>query len=375
MTIDEYYVGSKRYYKVRFWYYINNKRKSKCKQGFELKKVAERWADDEKRRLEGLTENADRMRVKEFLYKWIDTKEEKLAPSTLRGYKVNIRHCESIFDYLLPHLKIIHIQNLADELSRKGLRYNSVKYVLRMLHSAFQYAIRNDFMKVNPVDRIEIKPDEKPFEATVYSEKDLGDLIMLLREQHHWLYIPVLLASFRGLRKGECLSLEISNIDFENNKAHIKNTYQIVNREKIHKKVKTKASDSTIDISGFLAEELRAAIGRMKASGRIPQYISEVDGKLPDPSHISRAIKQFQEANKLPLCRFHDLRHTFAVVQLEAGTDLDTLKRLLRHSKIGITSDYYLHNNITLIRKASAVMDNVVKIKCAKSVTKEEKKG
>jgi site-specific recombinase XerD len=51
------------------------------------------------------------------------------------------------------------------------------------------------------------------------------------------------------------------------------------------------------------------------------------------------------------------------MLQIEQGTDLDTLKRLLGHSKIGITSDLYLHGNISLIEKASTSIDNVVFMK------------
>ena len=121
---------------------------------------------------------------------------------------------------------------------------------------------------------------------------------------------------------------------------------------------------------------LKRLLQKLKREQRGAFVFCDMEGAPLDAHHLYRDFQIAQrKAHFDRLIRFHDLRHTFAVVQLEARTDLDTLKRLLRHSKIGITSDYYLHNNITLIRKASAVMDNVVKIKCAKSVTKEEKKG
>jgi len=67
-------------------------------------------------------------------------------------------------------------------------------------------------------------------------------------------------------------------------------------------------------------------------------------------------------------------RHTFAGLQLEQGTDLDTLRRLLGHSKIGITSDIYLHGNKTLIKKASKKLDDKIFVKCHTNVTLEDKK-
>jgi integrase len=60
------------------------------------------------------------------------------------------------------------------------------------------------------------------------------------------------------------------------------------------------------------------------------------------------------------------------MIQLENGTDLDTLKRLLGHSKDGITSDLYLHENLNLIKTASLSMDKIVKFDCTTIVPKSE---
>jgi len=356
MEVKSYKVGSKTYYSCRFWYYKNGKKKSKYKSGFEKKKEAEDWGIDTKRKLEGLAEGADGITVKEFLEKWIVTKEKKLSPTTLSGYKTNIQHINNhIGNISLMKLKLIDVQNMADTLTKSGLKYRTVKYVCRVLHAALEYALKNDLVEKNVCKGVEIAEDNEKFEISVYTAEDLGKLISLLREQKHYLYIPVLLAAMRGLRRGECLGLRWSDIDFNNNIAYVRNNYVVVEGKEIHKKVKTKESERIFSIEGFLAEELKE---HKKRANSI--YVSEIDGKLPDPSHLSRALKNFQKANNLPTCRFHDLRHTFAVLQLECGTDLDTLKRLLGHSKIGITSDTYLHNNKTLIKKASTNIDNLV---------------
>lgn len=176
----------------------------------------------------------------------------------------------------------------------------------------------------------------------------------------------------RGLRRGEALGLRMSDIDFEKEVAYIRNNYVIVGGKVYNKKVKTKKSNAVIDISGFIIGEIKRIKEKNEREGRIMQYVCEVDGQLPDPTHLSRALKNFQIANGLPVCRFHDLRHTFAMLQLENGTDLQTLKELLRHSKIAVT-EIYLHDDMKMKRAASAKMDKILNLHCDNIVTKSKK--
>lgn len=375
MEIKEYKEGSKRLFSGRFWYYKNGIKKSKYKSGFNKKKDAEKWCTNEKDRLEGLDIGADKTKVKDFLESWVKKKEDnkKISPTTLSGYNVNIKHANKyIGNSIVSTVKKVDIQDMADALSADGLKYKTVKYVVRTLHAAFNYAIEKELIIKNPCKGIDITEDDHPFEYNIYSADDLAELILKLREQQHWLYFPVLLASMRGLRRGESIGLPWAEINFEDGTARISNNYVVVNKQEYHKKVKTKESHALIDISGFIASELKRAKENNEKNGIIQTYVCEVNGKLPNPTHISRALKQFQKANNLPICRFHDLRHTFAMLQLESGTDLETLKRLLRHSKIAVT-EIYTHENLKMKKAASAKMDNILKFDCDKNVTFSEK--
>lgn len=374
MTITEQKKGSKVTYTCRFWYYKNGIKKSKSKSGFLKKKDAERWGIDEKRKLERVHVDSDKMLLGEFLERWIATKEGKLSPTTISGYKVNIGHIKRYLGKVpIANIETIDIQEMADDLSDEGKKKRTVSYVIRTLHVALQYAIKNKYITSNPCTDIAIADDKEEFEASILSVDDVGTLLSLLKEQEHYLYIPVLLAVMRGLRRGECLGLEWDDIDEKNNALYVKNNYVRVDGVDYHKKVKTKTSKRIVSIEGTLLNELIEHKERLYKNGIISKYVCVMpNGQLPVPSHISRGLRQFQEANNLPVCRFHDLRHTFAMLQLECGTDLDTLSRLLGHSKISVTSGYYLQQNITMIKKASATYDNMVLFKnkkCHNNVT------
>lgn len=137
MDIKTQKKGSKTTYSCRFWYYKNGIKKSKYKSGFATKKEAKAWGVDEKRKLERLREGSDKMTVEEFLDRWIRTKENKLKPTTLNGYKVNIKHINRYIGNIpLNKLLLMDVQEMADSLTEEDLKFRTVKYVIRTLHAA-----------------------------------------------------------------------------------------------------------------------------------------------------------------------------------------------------------------------------------------------
>ena len=59
----------------------------------------------------------------------------------------------------------------------------------------------------------------------------------------------------------------------------------------------------------------------------------------------------------LPAIRFHDLRHTYATLQLAAGTNPKLVAEVLGHKDVGITLDRYSHSQPTMHREAAERLD------------------
>jgi hypothetical protein len=62
----------------------------------------------------------------------------------------------------------------------------------------------------------------------------------------------------------------------------------------------------------------------------------------------------------LPAIRFHDLRHTFATLQLTAGTNPKIVSEVLGHKEVAITLDRYSHALPTLGAEAMDRLDAVL---------------
>lgn len=372
---------STKKWSVRVWWTDEKgKRESIQKSGFETKIAAKMWAEEKSDTGERSSyPDAHKLTLGRFLDDWIKMKESKLSPTTLNGYWVNIRKIkESLGHVLVQNLRMDMIQSFIDGQSevvvKKKVRKsdigeeeiteeikaapNTIRYILRTLHSALQYAIKAGIVQYNPADNIDL-PADREFNPATLGAEDVLTLITKLKQCGHILYLPVLLSVMHGLRRGEALGLRWADIDLENGTMHICNNYTVAGNILIEKGVKTKESDATIPMMGFVAAELKQIHNDQVKTGRIEKYVCACNGSLPDPRHISAFLGKFQRANKLPVCRFHDLRHSFAGIALDSGTDMDTLKHLMRHSKIAVT-ERYLHANVTREKSASLSIENAV---------------
>lgn len=66
-------------------------------------------------------------------------------------------------------------------------------------------------------------------------------------------------------------------------------------------------------------------------------------GASLDGSNLSGYFAQILKEQGLRRVRFHVLRHSFASLALQAGSDMKVVSEQLGHSQIGITLDLYSH--------------------------------
>ena len=69
---------------------------------------------------------------------------------------------------------------------------------------------------------------------------------------------------------------------------------------------------------------------------------------------IAYGIFRFHEG--MPICRFHELSHTFATHALAGGVDAKTLSGILGHTNASFTLDTYTHVTTDMQRNASAIV-------------------
>ena len=304
--------------------------------------------------IDGYSEKSS-ITFKEFSEIWVnDYAEVRLKKSTYTSNLRNLRKNLSYFDELsLDQITNHIIQRWISRLS-ENLAPKTVKNNYSLLHQILDQAVVWGFLKANPAVNIVLPKVEKK-EAKYYEEDEVMKLMQVLEkvpEQEYDYKVAVLLALFGGLRKGEICGLDYSDIDFKNNKIHIRKSRLTNKGEGVYEdSPKTKQSVRTISISVEVIDELKKLTEiqelRKKAQGynwiESPALLKSRNGKPIYPQNLYRWFRRLQQKNGLPEMPLHGLRHTHTAMLVNSGNDIEAVSHRLGHSTTTITLGTYSH--------------------------------
>ena len=175
-------------------------------------------------------------------------------------------------------------------------------------------------------------------------------------DERPWLYPIVHLAGLNGLRRGGVLGLRWRDVDLDARRASIRKTVVCVGHEVRESEPKTDKGKRSVPLDATTVEVLRGLrAGQKKRSlDRSDFLFSDDSGNPLDPETVSLVFERRVKRSGLPRIRFHDLRHTFATLALQAGVPLKVVSDILGHANISITGDTYSHVNPAMQEDATS---------------------
>ena len=288
-----------------------------------------------------------------FMNEWLDeVHRHKIQETTYLGYKGRVNGNMAKFfgeKVTLADLKPRSIHAFYDYLRSIGDNEQTVLHYHNLLHSMFEYAIRQEIFEYNPMQRVE-RPTVKRYAASFYSVEEVQTLLAFAKDDP--LYIPIVLAVYCGLRRSEALGMAWSNIDFEKDKMFVKQKVVEISRNgkkhiKISEDLKTESSRRVFalhpDVKKILLEHkerqemYRKQFGRSYSKKYLDMVCVDQLGDLIRPNFVTEHFDIFLKKHGMRKIRFHDLRHTCASLLVALGENMKVIQAYMGHSTMSIT--------------------------------------
>lgn len=224
-------------------------------------------------------------------------------------------------------LKLNHPQNRTDY--KKTISNTTINNYIRNIKVFFNWLSVEGEIRKNPVEGIEQVKTERRQKAGITEE----EFRLLLNQFDFTKYhgyrnkVIVMLLQDTGMRIGECLAVEVDNIDFKHRMILLTNTKG--RRERY------------VYFSQQMSKELRHYIKFKERYTSSTLLFSTTKSTALSIQSFERQLKQAAETIGFSI-HPHQLRNNFARQFLLNGGDLYTLSRILGHSSVTVTEEAYL---------------------------------
>lgn len=283
---------------------------------------------------------AETVLFKDAVRAWLHYVEHdrKRRPSTVRDYRNATDHrLIPVFgDRSLAAITAEDIDRWRERLVADGeLSDRTINKLLTILHGIFKRGQKVYGLPVNPVATADRQPSRQHGDIAVL---DPGDVELVAakaaNEQDAAIYT---VAAFTGLRLGELLALRWRDVDFTKRIVHVRWSY--VGRQEDRPKSHKVRSVPLMDRAARALDGLSRREHFTGADDLV--FVNTIGGHL-DGDRLRRRFTKALDAAGLQRVRFHDLRHVFGTLAVQAFP-LSDVKAFMGHADISTTMVYVHH--------------------------------
>ena len=250
----------------------------------------------------------------------------------------------------------------------KKLAAKTIKQYHIFISSVMERAVKWGIITDNPCRRVDPpKVTQKEIECLT----DEQAIIFLEKLQEESLENQVIfnILLLTGMRRGELMGLEWSDIDFTNNTITIRRTSQYTPEKGIYTDTtKTEKSKRMIAIPLQLTQLLKDySLYQMKMQQDIgdkwvysDRLLTKWNGEPMHPNTPYSVLQKLLVKYDLPKVSLHSLRHTNATIMINNGADIRTVSGRLGHSQTSTTLNIYAHALQTADANAAESISNVL---------------
>lgn len=248
--------------------------------------------------------------------------------------------------------------------NERMLAPSSAKKLYTILQSIFTFAVSQNFIKETPCRNIilpcrTIGEDNRKY----LTENEFARFLPMFEEYSSFNTIIKLLL-FTGMRSGEVLGLQWSDINFKENTIQVKHTLSDVGGKHFLTAPKTKSSKRLIYMSSTVSNMLKEHqkkqfLLRVSIPGfQHPEMVfTSSTGNYKDRSTLNTSFKRFLRGTEFEFLTLHSLRHCNATLLLNSGVDIKVVSEHLGHSDVGTTANIYADILSSTRRKTAKILE------------------
>lgn len=284
----------------------------------------------------------ERRRLNQFKDDFLAYSRSVHTLKTQKSFETAFRQFQKkLGDVPLHLIDVRDIERFLGEKTSEASIWTARKYYAA-LASAFETAKRWKCISVNPFRNVK-KPRAPEIQPAYLTKDEFQKLLKIVADRDcRELYVC---AVSTGLRLGELISLQWTNVDFVRKVITVTNSELFTTKNK-----KIRVVPMNEQLWRMLA---------MRKEGASSELVFHVNGQQLNAAKVSKMFKAFAASAELSdKIHFHSLRHTFASWLVQDGASLYEVQKLLGHSSSQTTQIYshlqpdQLHstvNRITLI--------------------------
>jgi len=272
--------------------------------------------------------------------------ERRYSTHTCTAYKTDMeQYVAFLLSKNLSLEQVTHreVRNWLIDLIDNGDSTRTVNRKIAALKSFYRFMLRNNYLKVNPMEKVIVPKQAKRLTAFV-PEQDMNKLFDLLEfsDDFEGKRDRTILELFyaTGMRLSELLQIRKKDLDFYTG------TVKVFGKRK---------KERIVPIPPQITVLLQDYIHCLEKKFQFIDYNENIFVTLKKkpiyPKLVYRIVRKYlDEITAIEKRSPHVLRHTFATHLLDNGADLLAIKEILGHSSLAATQ-VYTHTSMEKIKK------------------------
>ena len=289
----------------------------------------------------------------QLVEEWKEVHSTNVKPRTMRVYK---RPLEIILDFIDANVIIDNIDSRLLQRffnSLEGYSPNTIKLIKQPLNLIMEYAVRMDYITVNPLKKVIVKRAKNSRKQELDAKYLESDQIKILlqemrngKESSHFANFAELIF-LTGVRPGEALAIKWSEIDFESKELKIIGTLDYTfngHAKAIVTSPKTENAYRIISLPNRVIDIFAEELNYQKINEFNTEFVFiSKTGNHMSINSVNHRIKSASRKVFGKEITAHSLRHAHITLLTEMGVPIKAIMDRVGHKDVNTTLKIYTH--------------------------------